>query len=56
MAAIPDEASVSAISLCEQIVAKISEIKKVFPVPPGVCKNQIPPVPSFTTLLIVWME
>jgi hypothetical protein len=32
--AIPDEASASAISLCEQNVSKISEIKKVFPVSP----------------------
>jgi len=34
VAAIPDEASASAISLCEQIVAKINEIKKIFLVPP----------------------
>ena len=45
VAAIPDEASASAISLCEWIVAKINEIKEVFPVPPGVTKNQIPSVP-----------
>ena len=33
MAAIPDEANVIAISSCEQIVAKINEIKKIFLVP-----------------------
>ncbi|KAJ8877292.1 hypothetical protein PR048_021746 [Dryococelus australis] len=37
VAAVPDEASASAISLCELIVAKINEIK-VFPVPPGASK------------------
>ena len=56
VAAIPDEASVSAILLCEQIVAKINGFKKVFPVSPRVSKKQIPSVSSFTTFLIVWME
>ena len=35
VAAILDEASASAISLCERIVAKINEIKKIFLGPPG---------------------
>lgn len=39
VAAIPDEASASAILFCERIVANINEIKKVFPVPPGVPKK-----------------
>ena len=37
--AIPDEASASAISLCERSFTKINEINKVFSVPPGASKK-----------------
>lgn len=36
-----------------RIVAKINDIKNVFPVPPGKSKKKIPPVPSFTTFMSV---
>lgn len=51
VAAIPDEASVSAIPFWDRIDAKINDIKNVFPVPPGASKKKYPPDPSFTTFI-----
>lgn len=45
--------SAIAISRCEQIVAEINAIKKVFPVLPGARKKKIHPVPSIITFTSV---
>lgn len=41
VAIIPNEASANAILFCDQIVAKINDIKNVFPVPPGTSTKKI---------------
>ncbi|GFU20604.1 hypothetical protein TNCV_3785081 [Trichonephila clavipes] len=45
-AAIPDDAIVSAILFCDRMVAKISERRKVLPVPPGASMKNSPPLCS----------
>ncbi|GFX55069.1 transposon Tf2-6 polyprotein [Trichonephila clavipes] len=51
--AIPDDAIASAILFCDRMVAKISERRKVLPVPPGASMKNSPPLCSVIARIIL---
>ncbi|GFY31208.1 transposon Tf2-6 polyprotein [Trichonephila clavipes] len=53
VAAIPDDAIASAILFCDRMVAKISERRKVLPVPPGASMKNSPPLCSVIARIIL---
>ncbi|GFW93774.1 transposon Tf2-6 polyprotein [Trichonephila clavipes] len=52
-AAIPDDAITSAVLFCDRMVAKISERRKVLPVPPGASMKNNPPLYSVIARIIL---